>query len=1188
MKRPAAKTKKQKDDDEDDQADSNHEPLGGNLGDDDDDDQQPASEDDTEVPKAMKSATTRGKRPAAAKKWMKMAKAMASHRPLQLVYAVSDTEIEEEPVEDTIAFVEQMALETEADLAKCEAHGVDDVEAAAGHAARMRGRLYDIEEICKTPPRDELVEDVLQAAADEATLNDPITSENLAESFERGFRVLERQERGLRPHQVAHADAEKALEMKKKDVKFMDPKPKSAATKSHTGDPGLGNHGKAKGSKGKGKAKSSKSKGGKSKGKGGKAKGKGDKATGKVEKNTKGKGNRKGKYAHNKGKGKGSSEVPGHEGVSELVASKQPQRTFVGCAQGQGIREGYSRSGPSPAIWAPQETLREKDGFQVESQGKYMVKGGVKFGPQGTEIGLFRRQLSNFEALFFEENVGHIAEDEVRLLAEGLLQKVNYYHFLYPIAQLFLWCGMLSSVLVCCVLLGLYYKANYPETPWMWRSYSGILGSCALGCIFFFFWIKFRLRTKQIQDGSNEIVAKTISGIYREALGKASGGDLSRSLADFVEFRDLVLRFLPQLRSSQMERLWKFLQQTCMEDPSQIRPAGSDRLSSETVMSAIFGPTLTSSPNETTSLGLTGASGPGSAPNYGAGGVGREVLEQLVQQLVRRVGEASPEMCFDALNPFVTAEHFKQLLTSRLGLHYDPVKAKQIFKLIDSDRDGKITRIENRAEMVKELPRCAACGLEAVFLCSGCRRVRFCSFSCQRQMWKEHRRECQGTSRVRRTEGAAPDGSWVMVFNTDALPGHDAGAVSTGGPAKAKAVCEEKGFGGMVLWQNTFFLRKEPAEELVAAMQHAQGTHLWLPLPAARALPKRPLPERLEEVMVEGAKGVKKLGEREGSTGRQIFCTRPLFRIPLWPRKCRSLTVEEMDQHFRDSTPVVLTDAQEGWPAREKWTFEWMAATYGHETMPCSDLAPFFRHVDRGQIRTVQAPMAEFVRYVRGEASVFHALQLEEWDRIFYANGWAPFLERPELLEDVCDRLYCVRDAVPKNSAGDGARIFDAALTKIFMGPAGTVSRLHHDTYATHVWLSQIRGRKQNLHSLPVDEVDGRTSLFDPEHPDFGRFPNARKAQAGGVMGVMGPQQSKEKSGTSGLFHGIGDGKMWIFVPKPDFSTILAVHNALPIDREAYSVVVEEGETVVLPARWWHWAKSLTPSITLMRRDGTV
>ena len=75
----------------------------------------------------------------------------------------------------------------------------------------------------------------------------------------------------------------------------------------------------------------------------------------------------------------------------------------------------------------------------------------------------------------------------------------------------------------------------------------------------------------------------------------------------------------------------------------------------------------------------------------------------------------------------------------------------------------------------------------------------------------------------------------------------------------------------MVLWQNTFFLRKEPAEELVAAMQHAQGTHLWLPLPAARAMPKWPLRERLEEVMVEGAKGVKKLGEREGNTGSWGF-----------------------------------------------------------------------------------------------------------------------------------------------------------------------------------------------------------------------------------------------------------------------------------------------------------------------------
>eukprot|EP00438_Fugacium_kawagutii_P033421 Skav220515 [mRNA] locus=scaffold279:216931:222868:- [translate_table: standard] len=225
---------------------------------------------------------------------------------------------------------------------------------------------------------------------------------------------------------------------------------------------------------------------------------------------------------------------------------------------------------------------------------------------------------------------------------------------------------------------------------------------------------------------------------------------------------------------------------------------------------------------------------------------------------------------------------------------------------------------------------------------SGCRRVMFCSFQCQQKMWKEHKRYCQGVApRPCPAEVWVPDAAWVMVFNTDALPGHDAGTVTTG-PEAAKEVCVKKGFGGMVLWQNrTFFLRKEPVAELVAAMCHAQGTHLWLPAAPLRSLaagagaPPRELPP----VVLDAAKPV---------------------------RKCCGLTVAEMDANFHNSTPVVLTDAQDGWPAREKWTFDWLAQRYGDEMMPCSDLAPFFRHVDRGQIRTVNAPLSDFVRYVQG------------------------------------------------------------------------------------------------------------------------------------------------------------------------------------------------------------------------------
>ena len=132
----------------------------------------------------------------------------------------------------------------------------------------------------------------------------------------------------------------------------------------------------------------------------------------------------------------------------------------------------------------------------------------------------------------------------------------------------------------------------------------------------------------------------------------------------------------------------------------------------------------------------------------------------------------------------------------------------------------------------------------------------------------------------------------------------------------------------------------------------------------------------------------------------------------------------------------------------------------------------------------------------------------------------------------------------------------------------------------------------RKLHSLPVDEVDGRTSLFDPEHPDFGRFPNARKAQAARVMGVvdvMDVHKGRKCWNILDCFMGLNmlnfdfcSEEIRIFAQRFLLFTCPTPH--LQTFGEAYSVVVEEGETVVLPARWWHWAKNLTPSITLMRR----
>ena len=57
--------------------------------------------------------------------------------------------------------------------------------------------------------------------------------------------------------------------------------------------------------------------------------------------------------------------------------------------------------------------------------------------------------------------------------------------------------------------------------------------------------------------------------------------------------------------------------------------------------------------------------------------------------------------------------------------------------------------------------------------------------------------------------------------------------------------------------------------------------------------------------------------------------------------------------------------------------------------------------------------------------------------------------------------MGCPVDIPCNVAAEEGHERLDRSFTKIFLGPAGTVTRLHNDTYYTHAWLSQIRGTKQ-------------------------------------------------------------------------------------------------------------------------------
>lgn len=153
---------------------------------------------------------------------------------------------------------------------------------------------------------------------------------------------------------------------------------------------------------------------------------------------------------------------------SETRGSFQLQSAAALLAHRQACAEDEpARRQTSPSLLGRSEDVRKLEGKQ---------------GPEG-----IRKRLTAF---FEDDHIGHVVEADVREIAEGLQQKVKYYKWLYDIAQVFLWLGMICAVVTCSVLLGLFFRANYPETVWVWRCYSGILSVCALASVVFLVWMR--------------------------------------------------------------------------------------------------------------------------------------------------------------------------------------------------------------------------------------------------------------------------------------------------------------------------------------------------------------------------------------------------------------------------------------------------------------------------------------------------------------------------------------------------------------------------------------------------------------------------------------------------------------------------------------------------------------------------
>ena len=256
-------------------------------------------------------------------------------------------------------------------------------------------------------------------------------------------------------------------------------------------------------------------------------------------------------------------------------------------------------------------------------------------------------------------------------------------------------------------------------------------------------------------------------------------------------------------------------------------------------------------------------------------------------------------------------------------------------------------------------------------------------------------------------------------------------------------------------------------------------------------------------------------------------------------RKSQVLPADIAREHLRGvGKPVIITDATESWPARSKWTFEFFKTAYG------SDPAIAWRELGSGtgKLTTLSAYISFLERPLADLPGIWTGKDIGkdrrppqpapgQVDPPFYLMGWFAFRQHPELYDDIAPAPYFVQDFV--SALNPTMRdVFEwtskREYTTVFIGPEGSLSALHRDFWHTHGYLAQIRGRKRAILFSPKDSAFLYDGKVDPEEPDFERFP---------------------------LF---------------DSAT-------------AYECVISPGDTLLIPARWWHHVRGLEKSITVIR-----
>ena len=227
--------------------------------------------------------------------------------------------------------------------------------------------------------------------------------------------------------------------------------------------------------------------------------------------------------------------------------------------------------------------------------------------------------------------------------------------------------------------------------------------------------------------------------------------------------------------------------------------------------------------------------------------------------------------------------------------------------------------------------------------------------------------------------------------------------------------------------------------------------------------------------------------------------------------------------------PLIVTDATTDWPAFGKWGLSYFAQAYGSHL----GLAPlnFGARAMPGRATTLKV----FIENLGKPYSALPGVWVGNDQRaaadepLGWSFAWEPFKSAPELIDDVSPFPAAIANmtaSLPKDVYDALQEIHRRRFHAIYISRAGTVTPIHTDWHHTMGCLAQFEGRKEFIVFPPAGDDKAEESGFDPENPDFDRFPAMR-------------------------------------------------------GRLAYSSVLQPGEMLIIPPDWPHYARSIDHTVTL-------